>query len=91
MRDWNTELKALGNDMTALVAITNNPYEGLKLETRLFYTRQSAASVAITNNPYEGLKQRWNPRKWGTVSVAITNNPYEGLKRRLPGSAAGSQ
>ncbi|VXD23487.1 conserved hypothetical protein [Planktothrix serta PCC 8927] len=60
-----------------IVAITNNPYQGLKQEF-LLHT-EPTPTVAITNNPYQGLKPS---NEGGAIfyRVAITNNPYQGLK-----------
>ncbi len=70
-----------------MIAITNNPYQGLK---RGIYSRHmDSRTIAITNNPYQGLKQISAKQEF-SVPIAITNNPYQGLKLpSLPGRLQG--
>ena len=57
------------------VAMTNNPYQGLKHHD---HKKSGLPTVAMTNNPYQGLKLHYSE-----VVVAMTNNPYQGLKLNL--------
>ncbi len=60
------------------VAITYNPFQGLKHTEFLLVTLKIL--VAITYNPFQGLKRNNFVFRLNFLTVAITYNPFQGLK-----------